>query len=193
MSFSDKPHNWNEKLVKDFTRGQIKSYYEKNINKIFPHLKNSKVLVILGIGHNQFVLKRNLKDKPITITEKYGIDNPHSFEYWINRRVIEFHPVIGKRTNKIWVDIDTHDGEELLPELAVQISKFFRKHFQAKTKIWTSGQTGIHVEGYLKEKIGTDRARREIREYLKTLETKKVTLGIAKKRPNSIGHYNFEK
>src|SRR5574338_890442 len=111
-SFTEKPHDWNEILIstptKKLTRGQIKSYYEKNIDKIFPYLKNKDVLVILGVGKNDFVLKRLFKDKNIYINTKYGINNPHSFEYWINRRVIEFHPTLGKFTNTIWVDLDIH-------------------------------------------------------------------------------------
>ena len=183
MSFLDKPHNWNEILVKDISRGEIKKHYEKYTSKIFPYLKDKDVLVILGVGKNQFVLKRNLKDRPIHITKKKGIDDLSSFEYWINRRVIEFHPIIGKRTDHIWVDIDLHNGEELnhkASELALDIEKYFRKRFGAKVKIYSSGRIGLHIEGYLKYKIDTNKARKEIREFLKSLEDKQVTTGIAK-------------
>lgn len=187
-SFLDKFHKWDEKLVNDITRNEIKNYYEKNINKIFPYIKDRPLLIILGVGKNKFVLKRNINDQPITITKKYGIDDQHSFEYWINRRVIEFHPVINKRTNLIWVDIDLKNGSELYEdaaEWAIDIEKFFKKYFNAKVKIWKSGRKGIHIEGYLKNKIDVDKARKYIRKFLnKRIEEKNdtvTTTGIAKK------------
>ncbi len=40
MSFLDKPHNWNEILVEDISRGEIKKHYEKFASKIFPYLND---------------------------------------------------------------------------------------------------------------------------------------------------------
>lgn len=177
--FENKPHNWNEVLIsvngKNFTRGQIKKYYEKNINKLFPYLEGKDVVIILGVAKNKFVLKRLGKNKEnIHIDKKFGINDPTSIEYWINRRVIEFHPTIKERTDLIWVDIDinkpTLANFNLTKSLIPEIKKIFRANFRvSKIESFKSGKDGIHVEGKLDSKIDTDRARISLRKSLETL------------------------
>jgi hypothetical protein len=191
MKFTDKSHNWNEILIdtdtKQITRGKIKSYYEKYISKLFPYIKNKNVIIILGINKNNFVLKRLIKNKNIHITKKYGIYDQHSIEYWINRRAIEFHPIIGSKTNHIWVDIDVYDSKLNKSALiwADRIKKYFISEFGAKTKIWDSGRNGYHVEGYLHTTVNTNAVRNKIKKWL--LETINntndhiATIGIPKK------------
>lgn len=191
--FADKPHNWDEILIdydgRRITRGQIKNYYEKNIHKIFPYLKNRNVIVILGVGKNKFVLKRLLTPTGpnIHITKERGIEDPNSLEYWINRRAIEFHPTIGTRTDHIWVDIDVHNGNHLskyAKTVAKDIAKILKRNFGGRITVWDSGKRGIHVENLLKEKVNTDAARRKLLvllgEYTKK-DPERLTTKIARK------------
>lgn len=191
--FVDKPHNWDEILIdyqgRCITRGQIKKYYEKTIHKIFPYLKNRNTIVILGVGKNKFVLKRLIKPggPNIFITKKFGINDPHSIEYWINRRVIEFHPIIGVRTDQIWVDIDVHD-DAALKKYAKNVSKniavVLRKNFGGRVTIWESGKGGIHVQDSLKGFVDTNTVRKKLlvllNEYAKK-DPNKLTTKIAKR------------
>lgn len=193
-NFENKPHNWNEILIsykgKNFTRGQIKKYYEKNLNKLYPYLENKDVIVILGITKNKFVLKRLGKNKEnIHITQKFGLNDPQSLEYWINRRVIEFHPVIKEKTDLIWVDIDinkpTLANFNLAKSLIPEIKKIFKENFPVlKIESFKSGKDGIHVEAKLTEKISTDKARDSLRTWLnelvKKLQNPKFTTSIPK-------------
>lgn len=177
--FEFKPHNWNEILIsykgKNFTRGQIKKYYEKNLNKIFPYIEGKDVVIILGVAKNKFVLKRLGKNKEnIHIDKKYGINDPTSVEYWINRRVIEFHPTIGERTNLIWVDIDinkpTLANFNLAKSLIPEIKKIFKANFPVlKIESFRSGKDGIHVEAKLSGNVDTDRVRASLRKSLEDL------------------------
>jgi len=112
--FGGREHDWGEVLIqkgsKRRTRKQIRDYYLENAKKIWPYLKNQTVMVILAPKKNEFVLRRKGPDgKYIKLTKLEGIDDLRSFEYWINRRVIEFHPVItGKTTPLVWIDIDPY-------------------------------------------------------------------------------------
>ena len=193
-SFLDKEHDWDEVLIDNdkhtFMRKQIKDYYIKNIDKIFPYIENNDIIVVIGIKKNKNILKRNTDgNKRIHIARKEGIDDNGSFEYWINRRIIEFHRVVGKITDFIWCDIDIHDGKEYeklfnMGTLASKkISQIMQDTFGGTTKIWHSGKTGIHVEGYLQEEIDTDFARKELKSLLdKAFENDDVfTTGIARK------------
>lgn len=194
LDFKNKPHNWNEILIsvngKNFTRGQIKKYYEKHINKLFPYLENKDVIVILGVAKNKFVLKRLGKNKEnIHITKKFGINDPTSVEYWINRRVIEFHPTIKERTDLIWVDIDinkpTLSNFNLAKNLIPKIKKILKANFSVKKiESFKSGKDGIHVEAKLDSKIDTDRVRNSLRkkldDFVENLGNTKITTSIPK-------------
>ena len=113
--FGQREHAWDEVLIqsgrKKLTRKQILDYYKKNARNIWPYLKGQTVIVILAPSKNNFVLrrKRPSDDKHIKLTKLKGIDDERSFEYWIHRRAIEFHPVLtGKMTPILWLDLDMH-------------------------------------------------------------------------------------
>jgi len=180
--FFDKEHDWDQVLInadRKLTRGQIRDYFEKNANKIFPYLKNRDVIVILGVDTNKFVLKRNVDGgKRIHLTKLEGPDDPNSFEYWVLRRAVEFHPVIGSRTDLVWVDLDPHqDGDkQLLPRLRRNIRKILPKiksimkdlfrDYGIVVSAWDSGKSGYHVMGELNKKISTDKARHMLKDAL---------------------------
>ena len=191
--FDDTKHNWSEVLIdKDkqkLTRGEIRDYYMQNVDKIFPSLHNKSVLILIGVGKNKTILKRNLDNDTIKITKKHGIDDPESFEYWVNRRVIEFHPVLGDTTDFIFVDVDIHsDNPKKAKKLyddayhaAQKIVKGLRSK-DIKTSIWKSGKTGIHIHGELKKPVNVDEARNTLKSFLdKMFKNDDIfTTGIAK-------------
>lgn len=189
-SFTEKEHDWDEVLIdKDGTqktRGQIKDYYEKNGTKLLPYLKDKDVIVLLGIGKNKTVLKRNIDGgEKIHITKKDGIDDPSSLEYWINRRAIEFHSALTSKTKLVWVDLDpkTDDMRSEAQKLTSKVGSVIKKVFpNAKIKVWDSGKRGFHVEGYLTSEVDTDSARHKLKEALddEFENNEDVTTGLAK-------------
>jgi hypothetical protein len=182
--FLDRTHDWDEVLIqkgsKRRTRGEIRDYYLENEGKIWPYLKGQTVMVILGVGKNDFVLRRKAPDGTyIKLTKLKGIEDPHSFEYWINRRVIEFHPVIdGKTTPLIWIDVDPYRTNSKAMNRRMQrrireniplMKSILRKEFKASpVQVWRSGKQdgGWHVEGNLPRAMDADRARVRLRSVL---------------------------
>jgi len=183
-AFWDRPHKWDEVLISKHgrkkTRKQILDYYQKNAKKIWPYLKGQTVMVILASGRNKFVLRRKGPDGSyIKLTKLEGIDDPHSFEYWIHRRVIEFHPVItGKTTGLVWIDIDPYRKarEKSMAKMQRQIRKaiplmkrLLKDEFGVtRPYVWRSGKKdgGWHIEGDLPRKMNVDKLRRKLRSAL---------------------------
>ena len=184
--FEEKEHDWSEVLIdkdKKLTRGQIRDHYNKVKSKLFPYVKNRKVIVYIGTGTNQNVLKRNENDKPIIIKSIEG-DTPSALDYWIKRRMIEIHPTVSSQDDVVWVDLDLH-GDYSLSEAkkyADKIVPIIKKEFGGKVEKWFSGSTGIHVVGYLKEKVDIDKARNTLKFEMDKLAEgdEKVTTGIVK-------------
>lgn len=197
-AFGDRAHDWDEVLIqrkgKKLTRKQICDYYKRVQKKIWPFLKGQTVMVIFAPKKNVFVRRRNDPGgNHIRLTKLDGIDDPRSYEYWINRRVIEFHPVLTtKSTPLLWLDLDMHKTmggkkrKELLTKMkrsVPKLKKAFAKMGIKKVYVYDSGTDGgIHLEGSFPKKRRVDTARREFRKLLDELfEGDKIfTTGMAK-------------
>lgn len=209
--FLDRDHDWNEVLIqkgnKRRTRKEIRDYYVENESLIWPYLKGQMMMIILAPKKNEFVLRRKGPDgEYIRLTKLKGIDDPESFEYWINRRVIEFHPVIepNKRdinkttTPLVFIDIDPYRTKNKAMNRRLQryiknnvseMKSILRKEFNASPiHVWRSGKQdgGWHVEGNLPRSINVDRVRMRLRSALDAAfkGSKVFTTTIAK--PNQI-------
>ena len=174
--FASRTHDWKEVLIqkdgKRITRRQIRDHYWKNRKKIWPFLEGQTILVVMAPKKNEFVLirKRGSDDKYIKLTKLDGIDDERSFEYWINRRVVEFHPVLtGKKTPILWLDIDIHSktkaGRTPLRAAAKKafpkLRKIMRQFGVVKVYAYDSGIDGYHLEGGLKIPRGVDKLRKD--------------------------------
>ncbi len=196
--FGDRAHDWGEVLIsrkgKTVTRRQIRDHYRRVRKKIWPFLKGQTVMVVFAPKKNVFVRRRNGPDgKHIKLTKLDGIDDPSSYEYWVNRRVVEFHPVLTtKSTPLLWLDLDMHKTtgdkkrKELLSKMkraVPKLKKAFAKMGVKKVYVYDSGTDGgIHLEGSFPKKRRVDAARREFRKMLDELfEGDEVfTTGMAK-------------
>lgn len=179
--FGAREHDWSEVLIarkgKRLTRKQIRDYYKRVQKKIWPFLKGQTVMVIFAPAKNVFVRRRNgPNDKHIKLTKLEGIDDPRSYEYWINRRVVEFHPVLTtKSSSLLWLDLDMHKSRgkkriELLAKMkhsVPKLKKAFAKMGVKKVYVYDSGTGGgIHLEGMLPKSRNVDVLRREFRKVL---------------------------
>lgn len=189
--FLDRKHDWSELLVETptakLTRGQLRDLYMKNAQQIVDGIKGYDALVLLGVGKNRTILRRHgAGGKNIRITKAYGIEDPHSLEYWANRRLVELHRVIGPRTDVVWVDLDPKgDGQlrKLVRDVVPYIEDVIRAVFpEARIQAWDSGKRGVHVEGYLPRKVSADKARKHLRAMLDETFAgdDRLTTGIAK-------------
>lgn len=199
-SFAERPHDWDQVLIrhggKIKRRGAIRDYYMDEGRKMLPYLKGHDVLVIIGLGDNQTVIRRKGRDgKPIRIIKLRGIDDPSSIEYWANRRAIEFHPTIGQKTKWVWVDVDPHwsspsqksSTHKVARDSLPDIKRTLKRVFGAgKIRVYDSGKEGYHVEMRLDRPVDVDRARDRLKKELKEIFSgqERLTTGIA--RPGEI-------
>lgn len=198
QSFEQREHDWGEVLIdrkgKKLTRKQIRDYYRKVRKKIWPFLEKQTVMVIFAPSKNTFVRRRkDPSGKHIRLTKLEGIDDPRSYEYWINRRVIEFHPVLtSKMTDLLWLDLDMHKTKSpkmrkrLLAAMKRAVPKLkgaFAQLGVKKVYVYNSGTDGgIHLEGMLPKKRNVDSARKELRKILEEMfeDDAMFTTGMAK-------------
>lgn len=196
--FKSRPHKWDEVLIqrrgKKLTRKQIRDYYKRNVRKIWPFLKGQTVMVIMATKKNKFVRMRHGPDGSfIKLTKLEGIDDPRSFEYWINRRIVEFHPTLTtKSTPIIWLDLDIHTTKspqtrkKLLAKMRREIPKLkqvFKLMGAKKVHVYTSGtEGGYHLGGDLPRAKPVDPLRRRFTKVLAEVyaEDPVMTTGIAK-------------
>lgn len=182
QAFGARSHKWDEVLIerkgKRLTRKQIRDYYKKVRKRIWPFLEDQTVMVVFAPKRNVFVRRRNDPGgKHIRLTKLEGIDDPKSYEYWINRRVVEFHPVLtSKMTDLLWLDLDMHEtkGPKVRKRLFAtmkravpKLKKIFNQLGVKKVYIYDSGTDGgIHLEGMLPKKRNVDTMRKELRKLL---------------------------
>ncbi len=201
--FWAKKRDWDEVLVttptREITRGEIRDYFADHEDEIFPYLKGQTVMVLFAPSKDYFLYKRHVPGpkgapkKTIKITKRKGIEDPSSYEYWINRRVVEFHRVIGSKTRYVWVDIDPHPRDhdpQLVSKMEAAVPKVvevLRAAFpKAQVEIWSSGKRGIHVEGYLPQAVSTDNARKVLRKGLDAAFASDPTFVTGLARPGQI-------
>jgi len=176
--------------AKTLTRSQIQKHYSKPAvrKSIMSRIKGKPVLVYIGVGKNNKVLKRNHDGKEIVITgdDQSGDENPSNYWYWVKRRVLSFHEVFGTKTDLGFVDLDLHGGYPIkkAKEYARKLVPEIRKRFGAEATIYESGGTGLHVEFRLGEKTSTDKLRKDLRSMLDDLNEnfEGATTGVVKDR-----------
>ena len=174
--FHSRPHDWEQIVTLDGdTRGEVLSHYEDKGRYMLPYLRNHDVIVVLALGGGEFVYRRKGPDgKPIRIDKLYG-DGPDSLEYWILRRGIEFHPAIGKMTDRVWIDVDVHatrknqgKAKRMVRKEVPYLESLLRSMYRGKIKTYTSGKDGgVHIEMTLPSRVNTDKARQDILKALK--------------------------
>jgi len=175
--FHSRSHDWGQIVTLDGdSRGEILDHYLKKGRYMLPYLKGHDVIVVLGLGGDNFVYRRKNPDgSRIRISQLRG-DTPKSLEYWILRRGIEFHPVIGKTTDRVWIDVDVHASKGNLSKAKRMVRReipylesLLRGLYRGKIKAYASGNDGgVHIEMMLPSRVNTDKARRQILEALKS-------------------------
>lgn len=182
---------WDEVLIDHegttWTRREIHNHYAKPAvrKKIMSRVRGKPVLLYIGTGRNEKILKRNHNDKPIVITadDPAGDDNPSNYWYWVKRRLLSIHEVLGGKTDHGFVDLDPHGGYpmEKMRAYAKKLSSLLARKYGSPT-IYQSGGEGLHVEFPLKQEMSVDTLRKELRQLLDEFneDFEDVTTGIVK-------------
>lgn len=197
--FFERDHNWKEILISNKenkkSRKQILDHYIKYEKKIWPFLKGQTVMIIQGVGRNKFVRrrKRDSDDRYIKLTKLRGPQDERSFEYWVLRRAIEFHPVLTtKSTPLAWIDLDMHKARDAksraklrrkMKEIVPDLKEILKKVGVTKVHVYDSGTDGgLHLEGDLKSKKNVDSLRVRLTGLVeqKFADDPMITTGVAK-------------
>lgn len=172
---------WDEILIdkdRKWTRREIRNHYLKHKGKILKEIKDKPVMLYIGTGKNENVLKRNHNDKRIVISDEKDL------MYWADRRMVSIHRVIEAQTNLAFVDLDVHGSfsDDKVKQYARKIASKIKSKYVSSPTIYDSGGTGYHVEFALGEKKSADTLRNELRELCEDLneEFEGFTTGLVK-------------
>ena len=91
------------------TRHEIAEYYSdpQVRQEILAQLRDRPVMAIQALPSGKKVVRRNLQGgKPIRITRADHKGGESDLGWYTDRRFAEFHPVIGDKTDRVWVDVD---------------------------------------------------------------------------------------
>lgn len=180
---------WNKEIIqapdRTLTRLQVFNYYSdpKIRRELLSVLKDRPLLAIQTIlPKDQIVRRHRAPGEPIRISQaERDPGHVNDLAWYTERRFSEFHPVIGKSTKEIWVDLDP--GKQVCPSELKSVVKKIDDEMQKipgvhKTQIAYSGGRGYYVRGFLHEEKDTDSMRKTLEKTLKPLvsEDKKLTL-----------------
>lgn len=132
------------------------------------------------------VIKRWERGSPIQIDTDTGeVEDPKDYQYWIERRAVEFHPVIGPKTDVAWVDIDPKDGHpwDSTKSITADVGEALYNHPDVDEVSYRfSGGRGFHVVAKLNKEMPTALAKELVTQAISPLadKSKGYTLGIPK-------------
>jgi DNA primase len=171
------------------TKHDIAEYYSdpKIRAHLLAQLQDTPVLVALSTPKGESVYRRNHPSggKDIVITQAVGDSHDKQDLAWFtDRRYSEFHPVVGKKTTRAWVDVDPGTRVTLgkLKPLVKEVHGLLKELPGIKdVEIAYSGGRGFHVRADLDKAKDVDSVRRELNAQLeKHFGTRK---GIVSNRP----------
>lgn len=156
------------------SKHDISEYYSdsKVRDAILQQVRNRPVLTFISPPKGAIIARRfEAPGKPIHITQaKQDADSRKDLAYYTDRRYSEFHPVIGKKTNQLWVDIDpgsqksTEDLKPLVSDVADVVEKMPAVR---DVQIAYSGGRGFYVRGMLDRERYTNAVRKMLNRRLK--------------------------
>lgn len=153
----------NEFYPEGLVEEDIWKWYDKNKQKIIPHLKGHEVLIIIKTDDGTIVKRNDKNDKP------YRINKVEDFEKLNNGRNVEFHIVSGKTSNIGWVDLDpgkNFDFEDTKDHAKRLKGKLKSLPFVKSVDLKYSGRRGFHLMLDFKKKEDVDKIREELKEFL---------------------------
>ena len=150
------------------TKRDVAQYYKKVTPRILENTGENDVMLRQSFAPNKQVLRR--KDPAGGYVK---LRTPQDILRWVNRRTTEIHPVYGRTTDHMLVDIDpgTNVRWRTVKSMAETVAKMLRDDPGVKNvKLQFSGDRGFYVRGYTDKQMDIDVARRRVRSILRNLE-----------------------
>lgn len=153
------------------TKDEVREYYARPEiqRKLLAHIRGKDLLVGQAAGPGEVIYRRYQNGQPITI------NSPKDLEYYGSRRYTEFHPVIGKNTREVWVDLDPGKGikDKDLKETTRLVDHMLKSMPEIRsTSVAYSGGRGYYVRGLLEKETDTTKARGLLQKQLAVMEGK---------------------
>jgi len=155
----------------ELTKDEVRQYYARPEiqKKLLSYIRGKDLLVGQAAGPGEVIYRRYQKGQPITIS------SPKELEYYGSRRYTEFHPVIGKSTREVWVDLDPGKGikDKDLKETTRLVDHMLKSMPEIRsTSVAYSGGRGYYVRGLLAKETDTSKARGLLQKQLSAMEGK---------------------
>jgi len=175
----------NEYYPNGLVEEDIWRWYDKNKKEILPYLQKAKEILLVIKTNDGTIVKRNDKEgKPITVNKL------EDFEKLNNGRNIEFHYVIGKKSDIGWVDLDP--GKNFDFEIAKKIAKGLKEklknlNFIQSVDIKYTGGRGFHLILNFTETRDVNKTREELKSFLEEYaERSSEKLVLKKPKPSEM-------
>lgn len=151
------------------TKHEIAEYYSNPEvrAKLLSQIRNRPVLAVQTLDTGENVYRRNDPGgNPILITKAVSdTQDQNDLAWYTDRRFSEFHPVIGRKTDTAWIDVDPGPGRttESLKPVVKDVHALLRKLPGVKdTQIAYSGGRGFHVRADLEKSVDVDVIRKRL-------------------------------
>lgn len=190
------PARWRTPLVhnphRTLSKRDVFNYYSQPPIReaLVGQLRGNPAVIIQKFEGEPTLRRLITPTDPIRITQDAGdVDDPADYQYWIERRAVEFHPVLGEKTDHVFVDIDpkpaiswkdTKRATRLVHDLMAD-------HPAVRgVELRYSGGDGFHVIGQLTGDVHVDDARRLARSIVAPLAAQDPRLTLDVARPDQI-------
>jgi len=171
---------------KDLREDDIKNHYLKYKDNILREIHNRPIVLFLAPKVNVLIIKRNIDNKPIILTE----DN---YEQIMHGRILSIAVEVGALTDMWFVDMDP--GQRVkkndLWEILRMTIRAFEEKYQIGESVWQhprilNTSTGFHIEMKMKKRNTPQRIQEEIIVYLEEIFDKYGDVLIHQRRKTPI-------
>jgi DNA primase len=190
------PARWRTPLIhhphRTLTKKDVFNYYSQPSVReaLFGQLRSGPAVVIQKFSGEPTLRRLVSPDEPIRITQDAGdVDDPKDFQYWIERRAVEFHPVLGEKTNHVFVDVDPKEGVSWddTRRATRLVHDLMEDHPAVDgVELRYTGGDGFHVIGRLSKDVHVDDARRLARSIVAPLTAEDPRLKLDTAGPGQI-------
>jgi DNA primase len=170
------------------SKHDISEYYsDPTVRKaILKQIKDRPLMAVQSLPSGAIYRRNRTREEPIQISQaKLNPKSTGDLAWYTDRRFSEFHPVIGKKTDQVWVDVDPgakRDIDSLKPVVHNVVEALKEMPGIKDVQLAYSGGRGFHIRGDLEQSKNTDAMRKRLNDYLKQTVKEK---GIVFRKPTA--------
>ena len=149
---------------KEYQEKDVWSYYEGVKSEILKEIKGRNVFIRLKTNSGAIYIRHPFTGKG----EYISINNDKQFEEYHTGRIVEFHVTMPAQCPYYVVDFDAVGDWGKTKAITAEIADGLKKLPEVKeVEIRFSGKRGFHVLGWLKKSKPIDKAREDLKAWLK--------------------------